>query len=103
MTSTIVSALLPVVVTLLLGFTAGWHHVDLELGHHRAVDFGNADFVNHAECFGAKGYRIGKSAELLPALRELLASDGVSVIACPVDYRENLKLTTKLGELTNPL
>jgi acetolactate synthase-1/2/3 large subunit len=35
-------------------------------------------------------------------LRECLASDGVSVIACPVDYDENLRLTTELGELTGP-
>jgi len=77
--------------------------MDLELGDHADVDFGNPDFVKYAESFGAKGYQIKNAAELLPALRESLASDGVSVIACPVDYRENLKLTTKLGELTDPL
>jgi acetolactate synthase I/II/III large subunit len=31
--------------------------MDLELGHHRRVDFGNPDFVKYAEGFGAKGYR----------------------------------------------
>jgi acetolactate synthase I/II/III large subunit len=77
--------------------------MDLELGHHRSVDFGNPDFVKYAESFGARGYRIKSATELLPALRQSLASDGVSIIACPVDYRENLKLTTKLGELTDPL
>jgi acetolactate synthase I/II/III large subunit len=77
--------------------------MDLELGHHLNVDFGNPNFVTYAESFGARGYQIKAAAELLPALREALASDGVSVIACPVDYRENLKLTTRLGELTDPL
>ena len=59
--------------------------MDLELGHHRDVDFGNPDFVRYAESFGARGDRIKSAAELLPALREALASDGVSIIACPVD------------------
>jgi len=31
-----------------------------------------------------------------------LAADTVSVIACPVDYSENLRLTDTLGELTGP-
>jgi hypothetical protein len=31
---------------------------------------------------------------------ETLADGGVHVIACPVDYSENLKLTSWLGELT---
>ncbi len=73
--------------------------MDLELGRHCAVDFGNPDFVKHAESFGAKGYRIGAAEELLPTLRKALADDGVSVIACPVDYSENIKLTDKLGKL----
>lgn len=74
--------------------------MDLELGHHRDVDFGNPDFVKYAESFGAKGYQIKTAADLLPVLREALSSDGVHVIACPVDYCENLKLTDRLGSLT---
>jgi len=77
--------------------------MDLEMGHHRSVDFGNPDFVKYAESFGAKGYQIKAAADLLPTLREALDHDGVSVIACPVDYSENLKLTAKLGALTDPL
>ena len=77
--------------------------MDLELGHHAVVDFGNPDFVKFAESFGAKGYRIGATEELLPTLRKALAGDGVSVIACPVDYSENIKLTDKLGKLVQPI
>lgn len=40
--------------------------------------------------------------ELLPMLRRALAADAVSVIACPVDYAENVRLTDELGELTGP-
>ncbi|WP_415838905.1 thiamine pyrophosphate-dependent enzyme, partial [Roseomonas mucosa] len=74
--------------------------MDMELGHHRDVDFTNPDFVKYAESFGAKGYRIGAAAELLPTLQKALAEDGVSIISCPVDYAENMKLTDRLGELT---
>jgi acetolactate synthase-1/2/3 large subunit len=76
--------------------------MDLELGHDVAITFTNPDFVTYAESFGARGYRITAASELLPTLEEALASDTVSVIACPVDYRENLRLTDSLGELTGP-
>jgi acetolactate synthase-1/2/3 large subunit len=76
--------------------------MDLELGDAMAVEFSNPDFVAYAESFGARGYRIGAAGELLPVLREALAADTVSVIACPVDYRENLRLTDSLGELSGP-
>lgn len=67
------------------------------------VAFGNPDFVKYAESFGAKGYRIERVADLLPTLRQALADDTVSIIDCPVDYRENLILTEKLGNLVSPL
>lgn len=74
--------------------------MDMEMGHHRDVDFGNPDFVKYAESFGAKGYAISAAAELLPTLERALGENGVSIIACPVDYAENMKLTDKLGALT---
>lgn len=77
--------------------------MDLELGRHSDVAFGNPDFVTYAESFGAHGYRVDAAEQLLPVLREALAGDGVSVIACPVDYSENLRLTDRLGALTEPL
>ena len=76
--------------------------MDLELGHDVATGFGNPDFVAYAESFGARGYRVSSAGDLLPVLTEALALDTVSVIACPVDYSENLRLTDTLGELTGP-
>lgn len=67
-------------------------------GRKSHVDFDNPDFVKYAEAFGAKGYRIDKTEDLLPTLKQALADDTVSIIDCPVDYSENLKLTAKLGE-----
>lgn len=77
--------------------------MDLELGHSTDTAFGNPDFVAYAESFGARGYRIDTPDELLPTLRQALADDTVSVIACPVDYSANLQLTDALGELDESL
>ncbi|ORV93925.1 acetolactate synthase [Mycobacterium interjectum] len=77
--------------------------MDLELGEHYFVKFGNPDIVKYAESFGAKGYRINSADELLPTLRAALDDDGVSLICCPVDYSENLRLTDRLGELDETL
>jgi acetolactate synthase-1/2/3 large subunit len=77
--------------------------MDLELGHSVDTAFGNPDFVAYAESFGARGYRIEAADELLPVLRQALADETVSVIACPVDYSANLQLTNALGELDESL
>ena len=77
--------------------------MDLELGEHHYVRFGNPDVVTYAESFGAKGYRINSADELLPTLQAALDDDGVSLICCPVDYSENLRLTDRLGELDETL
>ncbi len=74
-----------------------------QLGRTASVSFSNPDFVKYAESFGAKGYRVTAADELLPLLREALAQPVPAVIDCPVDYRENLKLTERLGHLANPL
>lgn len=63
------------------------------------VHFGNPDFVKYAESFGAKGYRVQRGSELLPILTQALQDKCVSVIDCPVDYSENMKLTERLGEM----
>ncbi|HZC51642.1 MAG TPA: acetolactate synthase large subunit [Mycobacterium sp.] len=77
--------------------------MDLELGEHHYVRFTNPDIVTYAESFGAKGYQIKNADELLPTLRAALDDDGVSLINCPVDYSENLRLTDRLGELDETL
>ncbi len=71
-------------------------------GRPSHVDFNNPDFIGFAESFGARGYRIERAADLLPTLQKALADEAVSIIDCPVDYRENLKLTQKLGEMVCP-
>jgi acetolactate synthase-1/2/3 large subunit len=67
------------------------------------VEFDNPDFVLLAQSFGAVGVRITATEQLLPALRQALQSDSVTIIDCPVDYAENLKLTATLGEMVCPI
>ena len=77
--------------------------MDLEVGGHSNVAFTNPDVVQYAASFGAQGYRITSADELLPTLRKALDGDGVSIIACPVDYRENMNLIERLGQLEEPI
>jgi len=73
-----------------------------QFGRTSNVHFNNPDFVKYAESFGAKGYRIEQAEDLLPTLEKALSDEVVSIIDCPVDYSENLKLTEKLGALVCP-
>ena len=66
------------------------------------VHFGNPDFVRYAESFGARGYRVGAADELAGILKDARSQPTVSIIDCPVDYKENLKLTEQLGNLVCP-
>jgi len=53
------------------------------------LTYGNPDFVRYVESYGGHGHRVGSAAELGPLLARCLASDGVHLIDCPVDYSEN--------------
>lgn len=75
-----------------------WKQMNI-YGRHTNVQFTNPDFVKYADSFGAKGYRVERAEDLLPILKTALADNTVSIIDCPVDYRENLKLTEKLGNM----
>jgi acetolactate synthase-1/2/3 large subunit len=70
-----------------------------QIGRSACVDFENPDFVQYARSFGAGGFRVDSTERLEPVLRQALATGGVNVIDCPVDYDENLMLTERLGAL----
>jgi acetolactate synthase-1/2/3 large subunit len=72
-------------------------------GRSSHVHFTNPDFVKYAESFGGRGYRVGRTEDLQDILREALASDTLTIIDCPVDYRENIKLTEQMGKLVCPI
>lgn len=70
-----------------------------QFGEPFGVYFGNPDFVKLADAFGMKGYRVESPRDLLPILEEAFKQKSGAIIDCPVDYKENLKLTEKLGQL----
>jgi acetolactate synthase-1/2/3 large subunit len=79
-----------------------WHQLS-HFDRASQIDFVNPDFVKFAESFGAKGYRVNSTEELIPTLEAALNDGTVSIIDCPVDYSENMKLTRKLKTLTSPI
>jgi len=68
-------------------------------GRHSELAFGNPDFELLAKSFGMWGQTIRKAGELPKALEEAFKQDGPALIAIPVDYAENRKLTKRLGDL----
>ncbi|MFA6699196.1 MAG: acetolactate synthase large subunit [Thiomicrospira sp.] len=71
-------------------------------GRAYQIGFNNPDFIKLAQAFGATGYRIEHTEQLLPTLKQALNTQGVVIIDCPVDYDENLKLTQQLGAMICP-
>ncbi|MEM0989936.1 MAG: acetolactate synthase large subunit [Pseudomonadota bacterium] len=53
------------------------------------LTYGNPDFVKYAESYGAIGHRVDSAAGLAPLLQHCLATPGVHLIDCPMDYAEN--------------
>ncbi|AHL74371.1 acetolactate synthase [Stutzerimonas stutzeri] len=53
------------------------------------LDYGNPDFVQYAQSYGAQGHRVESAEGFLPLLERCLSTPGVHVIDCPVDYSEN--------------
>jgi len=73
-----------------------------EFGRPFGVEFGNPDFVAYAQSFGIAGFRADTAADLYPTLMRALEVDGPALVEVPIDYRENLRLTERLGALSGP-
>ncbi len=68
------------------------------------LDFGNPDFVQYAESYGAHGHRVKSADHLVSLVKECLNSPGVHLIEVPVDYSENEKvLINELRSKTSAL
>ncbi len=75
---------------------------ETQFGHHTDLAFGNPDWLQLAEAFGWRGQRVENSRDFAGVLQRALDEPGPSLVVAPVDYRENLLLTERLGELTQP-
>ena len=68
-------------------------------GDSYAIEFTNPDFVKYAESMHLKGYRIERTEDIIPTLREAFEQDVPSIIECPVDYSANMELSEYLKNL----
>lgn len=68
------------------------------------LTYGNPDFVQYAESYGARGHRVESSAHLAELLAYCRDTPGVHLIDCPVDYSENDQILNKdIKELSKAL
>ncbi|WP_423895741.1 acetolactate synthase large subunit [Candidatus Pelagadaptatus aseana] len=80
----------------------GWKQTN-EFGRHTDLAFDNPDWVQLAESFGWSGHRVDHSKELKTVLEAALNEEGPSLVVLPIDYRENMELTKRLGKMTCPI
>jgi acetolactate synthase-1/2/3 large subunit len=73
---------------------------EAEFGRHTELSFGNPDWMLLAKSFGWHGHAVENSGDFKQALTAAFEESGPSLVVVPIDYRENMKLTATLGELT---
>ena len=71
----------------------------IEFNNNTDLGFNNPDFVKLAESFDCIGMRIEKSSDLKKSLKQAFNYDKPVLITIPVDYRENEKLSKRLGNI----
>ncbi len=76
-----------------------WKQQNAFAGKHSDLAFTNPNFVLLAKAFGIWGKTLKSADELIPALKSAFRRKGPALIAVPVDYGENVKLTKRLGNL----
>lgn len=74
-----------------------------EFGHHTDLAFGNPDWMKLADAFGWHGHHVPNSVDLAAVLRQALDEKGPSLVVVPIDYRENMLLTERLGNIVCPI
>lgn len=53
------------------------------------LDYGNPDFVQYANSYGAHGHRVASADELTSVLENCFTASGVHLVEVPVDYSDN--------------
>lgn len=74
-----------------------------QFGKHTDLAFGNPNWMQLAEAFGWNGHKVTKSSEIKNTLETALNEDGPSLVLIPIDYRENMILTERLGDIACPI
>ncbi|MGY8992641.1 MAG: acetolactate synthase large subunit [Rhodospirillales bacterium] len=80
-----------------------WKQQNSFNGRHSELRFGNPDLEMWAKSYGAWGKTLKSGDELIPALKKAFKQEGPAVIGIPIDYRENMKLSKRLGKVEFPI
>lgn len=70
-----------------------------EFSRHTDLAFGNPDWLDLAKSFGWQAQYVSRSRALPDAIDGALSHAGPSLIVVPIDYRENMALTKRLGDI----
>jgi len=76
---------------------------DNEFGRHTDLAFSNPDWLGLAHAFRWSGHWCENSRDFGPTLEEAFNEEGPSLVAIPIDYRENQLLTERLGKIQLPI
>ena len=82
-----------------LGMITQWQDFVYNKDFYANAYTGNPDFVKLAEAFGAWGARVEKSSDLRQTLEKAFTCGKPALVTIPIDYRENMKLTERLGRI----
>ena len=74
-----------------------------QFGRHTDLAFNNPHWMQLAQAFGWNGHMLTESSEIKNVLNTALNETGPSLIVIPIDYRENMKLTERLGDIACPI
>jgi len=69
-------------------------------GKHTDLAFSNPDWGALAAAFGWHSHEVHDAADLRGELEAAFHEGGPSLVVIPIDYRENMLLTQRLGEIT---
>lgn len=70
-----------------------------EFGSHTDLSFTNPDWLALCQSMGWKGARCDNAEDLQETLKDALDHDGPAMMVIPIDYRENMALTERLGKI----
>lgn len=74
-----------------------------EFGKHTNLSFNSPDWLQLSNAFGWHGHIVENSRDLVDELENAFNEEGPSLIVVPIDYRENMLLTERLGNIVCPI
>ena len=74
-----------------------------EFGKHTDLSFGNPNWLKLAESFDWSAHKVENSKDLIATLETAFNEKGPSLVVVPIDYRENMILTERLGNIACPI